>query len=120
MKKQKLQRLVEKHGGNLSAIARETSNREKPITRQAVAGRLRRAGLAGFAAVTRVESTVAGPRAKGVASAADERATLLDALTNNPTFRTAHEALGMTRRTFYRKLAQHGINSIVVAKLRAK
>lgn len=118
--RQRLQRLVEKHHGNLTAIAREFSRRKDPITRQGVAQRLAQHGLQSYALDERRAARVTGPRLADDEALAAERAQLLQALGSTASYSGAQRALGLSRRTFYRKLAAHGITVAIVAKARRK
>lgn len=117
MARSSLRKLVDKHQGNLSAIAVALG-----ISRQAVTRRLKAAKLLERAAAARLAAGVTGPRTSGQAvQAADdaERERMLRALAASDSDDEARARLGMARRSFYRKKSAFGLDAIAIDQARA-
>lgn len=112
-----LRSLIREHRGNLSAIAKAMG-----ISRQAVTRRIDAAKLARVAARARVAAGVTGPRAKSAKNEHDDRhrRKMLRALGNAASDDEARQALGMSRRSFYRAKAALGITADEIRDARAE
>lgn len=112
-------RLIRKHKGNLSAIARELG-----LKRQALTGRLEDyPKLLEDAARARQAARVSGPRrnvSPDPERLASERARILAACVDTACYREARETLHMSRSTFFRALELHGITFSEVVTARAR
>jgi len=105
----RLRRLIRRHRGNLTAMAAEFAPQ---ITRQGVAWHLQRLGLLDEAAAARAGAGVKGPRLMLDGSSAEvpgERDMIAAVLAVASSRLNASAALGLSRRTLYRKLHQHGL-----------
>lgn len=114
-----MRRLIERHAGNLSAIAGELKLRGERISRQGLTLRLRRMVLDGgemttledLAASERAKAGVFGPRPRfpDGADPEGERQALVDALASTASPDEAAAKLGISRRSLYRRMEAHEI-----------
>lgn len=107
-----LAQLIAAHGGNLSAITGALHARGIKITRQGIAHRLERLGLADEAAIARAAQGLPGPRTRlrgGVLDAVGERQQIADALKAGGRLEDIAAALGMSRRQLGRRCQVHGL-----------
>ncbi len=105
----KLLRLIKRHRGNLTAIAEAL---DPPITRQGAAWHMERLGLLDEAAKARAGAGVKGPRLLLDGTAIEvlgEREQIEAAIAQAGGREGAAAALGMSRRTLYRKLHQYNL-----------
>lgn len=111
-----LVRLIARHHGNLSAIAKARST-----TRQAIARRLKLHDLSERADRARAAAGVRGPRPKVTPeeTTAAERQRLVRALVKHGGYRPAAAALGIGKRTMARKMRQLRITPEEVQTLRS-
>lgn len=111
------------HHGNLSAMARAMTAGGEEITREGVAVRLRSHELFKTATELRAKARITGPRANmtaGTPDPAGERLAILEAMATQPTYEGAYQQLGISKRTFYRKLRVHGITPAEALEHRRK
>ena len=109
-----LRKLVKKHAGNLSAIARELSESGHEITRQGLSLAMKRYGLLEQAERARARSGIPGPRAGlryGVIDPKEERQRIRSALRQAPSLEAAAARLKMSRRQLARKRDAYGLSA---------
>ena len=115
-----LARLVERHNGNRTAIARDLSRGGFTITRQGITNKLRRHGLLEAADMLSALAMKPGQRHHlDAEELVKERADLLAALVEADRYETAIRAnggpLGYSIPTLYRKIQAHKITREEVA-----
>ena len=125
--------LVKKHNGQWHLIAadrkglRDCGMSGKPVTRQAFTARVERnfPDLMRVASDLRDAAGISGPRyekndtpAQKLARRLKERARILDALKANASTRAAAKAIGISQRTFSRRIADLKIGAETLAKIR--
>ena len=116
-----LSKLVAKHAGNRSAIARELSDGGNEITRQGVSAKLRRLGLLEEADRLSVAANKPGPRDNvPAAELRRQREALLAALAKVDTYDEAPALLGYSSATMYRLIKLYKITPRQVASRRKK
>lgn len=113
--REKLRRLVVKHKGNQSAIARALSGGKNKITRQGVKAQLVRLGLFEDANALALASHQPGPRAVPAAALKEQREQLLNVLASVETYADAPKLLKVSSMTMYRRIKLHKITPRQVA-----
>ncbi len=123
MEKADMEKLLVKHHGNISAVAKEARFGGRQISRQALTRHLDRMGLVERAESLRAIAGVSGPRATLVNGADDpaaERARVVQALASSATAVDAAAALGISRRTLFRRVNQYNISEAQVLRARRR
>ena len=129
----KFRALIAKHDGQWHLIAadrkglRDCGVDGKPVSRQAFTMRVERRypDLMRYASDLRDAAGISGPRfekndtpAQRLARRLKERARILDALKANASTKAAAEAIGISQRTFSRRIADLKIGAETLAKIR--
>lgn len=117
----RMDRLLRKHGGNISAVARALSKRGKSISRQAVARQVAHLGLERVAAEIGTKNGVPGRRSGRVdltATRDDERERILTAIARHGSYRMAAPKIPMPLRTLMRRIASYEIRAEEIAARR--
>ena len=115
--REQLRQLIRAHKGNLSAIAKAMG-----VSRQAATRRITVAKLTRVAASARLAASSFGPRNKEAGAKHDERRRreMLRAFAKTDSDEAARQALGMSRRSFYRAKAAFSISADVIADERLR
>jgi AraC-like DNA-binding protein len=127
--RRQLLRLIEESRGSISGMTLALQHRKNcrdltfqtPISRQGLTLHLQRHGLLEEAARARAASRIGGARPQlpqGVIDPVSERERLVALLALKPSYREVIAEMGISRRTFYRKVSAYAITPAEIERRR--